>query len=96
MAAPDPAITLDNTSATLAITASYEYVRAAGNANARAIEGHNFLAEYLRLDAVDAKKRVDYAQAVGIRHVEESGSGMARYLGSILIPPQPTTVKVGS
>ena len=93
MAAPDPAISLDAVSATVAVQAANGFVSAVANANSRAIEGHNFMAEYLRFDAVDSKKRVDYAQAVGIRHVEESGSGMARYLGSLLSPPQPTTTK---
>lgn len=43
-------------------------------------DGASALAEFTRLDYIDGKRRVDYAQATGIRHVEESGSGRVRTL----------------
>lgn len=52
----------------------------ARNGAQRMADGAGAFAEILRLDYVDGKRRVDYAQATGIRHVEESGSGRTRIL----------------
>jgi hypothetical protein len=52
----------------------------ARNGAQRQADGAAALAEFTRLDYIDGKRRVDYAQATGIRHVEESGSGRVRNL----------------
>jgi hypothetical protein len=44
-------------------------------------DGAKLHAEHLRTDYLISKSRVDFAQATGVRAVEESGSGMARVIG---------------
>ncbi len=50
------------------------------NGAQRQADGASILAEFTRLDYIDGKRRVDYAQSTGIRHVEESGAGRVRNL----------------
>ena len=73
MPAPDPAITLDATSATIAIQAANAGIQ--GQA-----DGARIYSENLRYDYLIGKSRVGYEESTAQRHVEESGSGRARML----------------
>ncbi len=86
MPAPDPAITLDAASATVLL-------QSVNNALVQGANGMTVISEQLRYDYMDRSKRVSFADATGVRHVEESGSGAARYLASMTSPLQGVAVK---
>lgn len=50
------------------------------NGAQRQADGAAHYAENLRYDYLEGKDKVSYADSTGIRHVEESGSGAARFL----------------
>lgn len=48
------------------------------NGAQRQADGAAHYAENLRYDYLEGKDKVSFAEATGVRHVEESGSGNAR------------------
>jgi hypothetical protein len=70
---PDPAVQID------AVSASLMHVHAANGAQRQA-DGAGHYAENLRYDYLFQKNRVSYADSMGVRHAEESGSGRVRGL----------------
>lgn len=58
------------------------------NGAQRQADGAAHYAENLRYDYLIGKARVDFAQATGVRHVEESGSGRVRILDATNSAPK--------
>lgn len=83
---PDPAVQIDSTSASLM------HLHAANGAQRQA-DGAGAYAENLRYDYLFQKNRVNFADSVGVRHVEESGSGRTRILDATTSGLQPSGVK---
>lgn len=54
--------------------------------NQRRADGADHYAENLRYGYLTGKDRVSFAEATGVRHVEESGSGRVRQLDYGPIP----------
>ena len=71
-------------------TTSREMLRLhALNGAQRLADGAGLYAENLRYDYLIIKNQMNLAQSVGVRHVEESGSGRVRVLDSTLGGQQP-------
>jgi hypothetical protein len=56
------------------------------NGAQRQADGAAAYAENLRYDYLNQKNRVSFADATGVRHVEESGSGRARNIDNTAVP----------
>ena len=71
-----------------AVSASLMHVHA-NNGAQRQADGAAHYAENLRYDYLFQKNRVNFADSMGVRHAEESGSGRTRLL-------DPTVVGTGA
>ena len=74
---PDPAVQIDNVSASLLHLH-------ANNGAQRQADGSAHYAENLRYDFLFQKNRVNFADSIGVRHVTESGAGRVRNLDSTI------------
>ena len=79
----DPAVQID------AVSASLMHLHAANGAQRQA-DGAALYAENLRYDYLFQKNRVNFADSVGVRHVEESGSGRVRNLDTTIAGNKPS------